>query len=93
VAGAPLDSSWAERAIKIAIRHRRNSLFYKTPRGAEVGDAFMSIIYTCTQNDVNPYDYLNSLQRYGPSVEATPELWLPWNYLQTIATLNVRLAA
>jgi transposase len=24
VAGAPLDSSWAERAIKIAIRHRRN---------------------------------------------------------------------
>ena len=93
VAGAPLDSSWAERAIKIAIRHRRNSLFYKTPRGAEVGDAFMSLIHTCTQNDVNPYDYLNSLQRYGPSVEATPELWLPWNYLQTIATLDVRLAA
>jgi hypothetical protein len=93
VAGASLDSSWAERAIKIAIRHRRNSLFYKTPRGAEVGDAFMSLIYTCTQNDVNPYEYLNSLQRYGPSVEATPELWLPWNYLQTIATLDVRLAA
>jgi len=93
VPGAPLDSSWAERAIKIAIRHRRNSLFYKTPRGAEVGDTFMSIIHTCTQNNVNPYDYLNSLQRYGPSVEATPELWLPWNYLQTIATLDVRLAA
>jgi len=93
VAGAPLDSSWAERAIKIAIRHRRNSLFYKTPRGANVGDSLMSLIYTCTQNDINPYDYLNVLQRYGPWVEATPKDWLPWNYLQTVANLNVRQAA
>lgn len=92
-AGAPLDSSWAERAIKIAIRHRRNSLFYKTSRGANVGDALMSLIYTCTQNSVNPYDYLNMLQRYGPWVKATPEDWLPWNYLHTIATLDACQAA
>jgi transposase len=93
VAGAPLDSSWAERAIKIAIRHRRNSLFYKTLRGAQVGDCLMSLIYTCTQNGMNPYDYLNTLQRYGPEVKANPGQWLPWNYMQTVATINQSQAA
>ena len=94
VAGAPLDSSWAERAIKIAIRHRRNSLFYKTPKGAAVGDCLMSIIYTCSQNNINPYDYLNALQRYGPEVKANPEHWLPWNYWQqTMTTLPITQAA
>lgn len=93
VAGAPLDSSWAERAIKIAIRHRRNSLFYKTPNGAKVGDCLMSLIYTCTQNGTNPYHYLNTLQRYGPEVAANPTCWLPWNYLQAVASTNQAKAA
>ena len=93
VAGSPLDSSWAERAIKIAIRYRRTALFYKTPKGAKVGDCLMSIIYTCNQNNVNPYDYLNALQRYGPMMQDKPECWLPWNYLQTIATLSLNKAA
>lgn len=88
VAGALLDSSWAERAIKIAIRHRRNSLFYKTPKGALVGDCLMSLIYTCTQNGVNPYDYLNTLQRHGPQVKANPSCWLPWNYLQQAVAIE-----
>ena len=86
VAGAPLDSSWAERAIKIAIRHRRNSLFYKTTHGAEVGDCLMSLIYTAKENGINPYDYLNALQRYSEEVAAQPELWFPWNYAQTMAS-------
>jgi len=30
VEGAPLDSNIVERALKRAIQHRRNSLFYKT---------------------------------------------------------------
>jgi hypothetical protein len=93
VAGAPLDNSWAEQAIKIAIRHRRNSLFYRTPKGALVGDCFMSLIYTATQNGVNPYDYLNTLQRYPKEVEANPALFLPWNYLDTIKTLSQAKAA
>lgn len=93
VAGAPLDSSWAERAIKIAIRHRRNSLFYKTSKGAEIGDCLMSLIHTCTQNGINPYDYLNNLQRYGPNVKINPANWLPWNYVNTIAALAQGCAA
>lgn len=87
VAGAPLDSSWAERAIKIAIRHRRNSMFYKTVKGAQVGDSLMSIIYTAKVNGINPYDYLNSLQQYADAVKKNPAQWLPWNYVQTIAKL------
>jgi hypothetical protein len=93
VAGAPLDSSWAERAIKIAIRHRRNSLFYKTCNGAKVGDCLMSLIYTANQNGINPYDYLNVLQLYGPQVKANPAQWLPWNYLQTMADMTQSTAA
>lgn len=93
VAGAPLDSSWAERAIKVAIRHRRNSLFYKTTRGAEVGDCLMSLIYTARENGINPYDYLNTLQRYSKEVAANPKLWLPWNYTQTVASLAQEKAA
>jgi transposase len=91
--GAPLDSSWAERAIKIAIRHRRNSLFYKTVNGAQVGDCLMSIIYTAKVNGINPYDYLNSLQKYADAVKANPAQWLPWNYAQTVATLLARTRA
>jgi hypothetical protein len=36
-AGAPLDNNLVERALKKAILHRKNSLFYKTMKGAEWG--------------------------------------------------------
>jgi hypothetical protein len=42
-----------ERALKKAILHRKNSLFYKTRNGARVGDIYMSLIYTCELNDAN----------------------------------------
>ena len=40
--GAPLDNNVVERALKRAILHRKNSLFYRTLNGADVGDLFMS---------------------------------------------------
>jgi transposase len=46
-AGAPLDNNICERALKRAVLHRKNALFYKTLHGAEVGDVFMSLIHTC----------------------------------------------
>ena len=49
-AGAPLDNNVCERALKKAILHRKNALFYKTQNGARVGDLFMSLIYTCQLN-------------------------------------------
>lgn len=36
--GAPLDNNIAERALKMTIRHRKASLFYRSQRGARVGD-------------------------------------------------------
>lgn len=79
-AGAPLDNNLCERALKKAILHRKNALFYKTPNGARVGDEFMSLIYTCQLNEVNPFDYLTELQQHADQVAAHPERWLPWNY-------------
>jgi transposase len=79
-AGAPLDNNVCERALKKAILHRKNALFYKTQNGARVGDLFMSLIYTCQLTEANPFDYLTQLQRHADEVAASPELWMPWNY-------------
>jgi len=81
-AGAPLDNNVCERALKKAILHRKNSLFYKTAHGASVGDLFMSLIYTCELNEVNPFDYLTQLQEHAEQVAANPQRWMPWNYQQ-----------
>jgi hypothetical protein len=84
-AGAPLDNNLCERALKKAILHRKNALFYKTPNGARVGDLFMSLIYTCQLNQANPFDYLTQLQEHADQLAVRPELWMPWNYRETLA--------
>jgi len=85
VAGAPLDNNVCERALKKAILHRKNALFYKTQNGARVGDLFMSLIYTCQLNDANPFDYLTELQQHTDQLAASPQLWMPWNYREALA--------
>jgi transposase len=86
--GAPIDNSIAERALKMAIRHRRNSLFYKTLNGAHVGDMFMSFIHTCELNGANPFEYLVALQRYYDKVAERPADWMPWNYREALARVT-----
>ena len=78
--GAPLDNNIAERALKKAILHRKNALFYKTMKGAQVGDLFMSLIHTCELNNANPFDYLTELLRHPAELKASPAEWMPWNY-------------
>ena len=78
--GAPLDNNVVERALKKAILHRKNALFYKTMNGARVGDLFMSLIHTCELNKVNPFDYLTELLRHPAEVAVHPAEWMPWNY-------------
>jgi transposase len=73
--------------LKKAIRHRKNSLFYKTEKGAEVGDLFMSLIHTCELNGANPFDYLTLLQRHSAELAGNPSAWMPWNYGQTLGSL------
>jgi transposase len=82
--GAPLDSNIVERALKKCILHRKNSLFYKTANGAEVGDLFMSLIHTSELNDANPFEYLTELQKHAEELAKNPAAWMPWNYHQIL---------
>ncbi|MCK4485307.1 MAG: IS66 family transposase, partial [Desulfobacterales bacterium] len=77
---APLDNNICERALKKAILHRKNALFYKTEHGAYIGDMFMSIIHTCNLAGVNPFDYITALQKHSSEVFKNPQNWMPWNY-------------
>ena len=85
VAGAPLDNNACERALKKAILHRKNALFYRTLAGAHVGDVFMSLIHTAELNHIAPFDYLVALQRHHAALAANPAAWMPWNYQATLA--------
>ncbi len=69
-----------ERILKSAILHRKNSLFYRTQRGADVGDLFMSLVQTCRANDVNPFDYILAVVRNAIAAKTAPASWMPWNY-------------
>ena len=86
-AGAPLDNNLCERALKRAVLHRKNALFYRTLNGAQVGDLFMSLIHTCQLCGANSFDYLVELQRHARELEANPAEWMPWNYRETLARI------
>ena len=88
IPGVPLDNNITEQALKKAILHRKNALFYKTLNGARVGDIFMSLIYTAELNRIAPFEYLVALQRRAEQVAAHPGEWMPWNYLATLASLT-----
>lgn len=88
IAGMPLSSSEVERLIKRAIRHRKNSLHYKTLKGAKFGDLMMTLIQTCRYAKVNSFQYLTALARYSASVLENPQLWLPWNFTEAVATIK-----
>ena len=87
-AGAPLDNNICERALKKAILHRKNSMFYKTRHGAHVGDMFMSLIYTCELSGANAFDYLNQLQLNAANATKSPERWMPWNYRDSVTATS-----
>lgn len=93
VAGAPIDNNVCERALKRAIRHRKNSLFYKTLHGARVGDIYMSLIHTCELNGINPFAYLTRLVREGERIAEDPGRWLPWNYESSTTTATPTASA
>jgi len=85
--GAPVDNNLCERALKKAILHRKNAYYFRTENGARVGDLFMSLIHTCELNDVNSFDYLTELQKHPDEIRSSPDLWMPWAYRDTLATV------
>jgi hypothetical protein len=88
-AGAPLDNNLVERALKRAVLHRKNALFYRTLNGAQVGDLFMSLIHTCQLSGANSFEYLIELERHAAELAAHPADWMPWNYRDTVAAADV----
>jgi transposase len=80
VPGAPLDNNVAERALKLVIRQRKNSLFYATEHSAYIASILTSVIATCVQAGVNALEYLVAVQDHRHEVFANPGAWLPWNY-------------
>lgn len=91
--GAPLDNNVCERALKKAILHRKNALFYRTLQGARVGDVFMSLIHTVELCEGNPFDYLVALLRHPEAVAEAPGEWMPWNYQQALAAADAPSAS
>lgn len=84
--GAPLDNNLCEQILKLAIIHRKNSMFYKTQNGAHVGDLFMSLIHTCQMAGENPFDYLTQLLKHERQIKEAPQNWMPWNYRQNLSS-------
>jgi transposase len=84
IEGAPLDNNLAERALKLFIRQRKNSLFYATEHSAYVASLLTSLIATCVQAGVNAVEYLVALQDHRHQVFTDPGAWLPWTYQATL---------
>jgi hypothetical protein len=78
--GAPLDNNLCERSLKLFIRQRKNSLFYKTEHSASVASVLTSLIAPCLYAGGNAVDYLVALQENRHEVFLNPAAWLPWNY-------------
>ena len=90
IPGVPIDNNIAERELKPSLRHRKNSLFFQTQAGADIGDVLMSMIRTCVANKVDPVHYLTAVGAHADAARASPEKWLPWNYSENTAGLKNR---
>ena len=75
--------------MKRVVLHLKNALFYRTLNGAQVADLFMSLIHTCQLCGANSLDYLAELQRHAQDLAARPAEWMPWNYREMLARVEV----
>jgi hypothetical protein len=86
IENAPLDNNLAERALKLFIRQRKNSLFYQNAHSAYIASVLTSLITTCLHAGINALDYLVALQENRRAVFAHPEQWLPWEWTRSRAS-------
>jgi transposase len=86
IPGAPLENNLVERALKLFIRQRKNSLFYRTEHSAYIASVLTSLIATCLYAGVNALEYLVALQEHRSEVFADPAAWLPWTYASSRAS-------
>jgi len=94
IPGAKIDNNEMESMLKLIIRGRKNSLFFKTQHGADIADVLTSLIATCQKQNINSFNYLTALQKHSELVRQNPEQWLPWNYKQALEIIeNEKIAA
>jgi hypothetical protein len=74
------------RALKLMIRQRHNSLFFASVHSAQVASLLSSLIATCAAAGVNALQYLIALQQHRSAVFAQPAAWLPWNYTEAVSS-------
>ena len=86
IPGAPLDNNVAERVLKLCIRQRKNSLFYKTPHSASMASVLTRLSATGIYAGVKAVDYLVALPAPRREVFADPAAWLPWAYAASRAS-------
>lgn len=77
-AGAPLDNNRQEEKLKRVVLHRKNSLFFKEPIGAEIADIIMSVCATASSTGINVHQYLIHLLQNASAVRRDPLAFLPW---------------
>jgi transposase len=79
-AEAPLDNNQAERALKPVVMIRKNSYFYKTGHGANVGAIILSMITSCRLNRTNVWNWMVSVLKRSSEASRNPAAFLPWVY-------------
>lgn len=82
--GVPLDTNRVEQFLRVSKRYFRNSSFYKTETGAEVGDGLMSLIRTAVDAKVSPIDYLAWCLENFRDLKKNPQKYFPWEYAKLI---------
>ncbi len=75
--GAPLDNNVCERALKKAILHRKNSMFYKTKNGARVGDLYRACPKTVKYRKINPQENLTETVLPGSEAKRRAAHYFP----------------
>lgn len=85
IPGVPISNNDNERQLKRVVLNRKNAYFFKNETGAKIADILMSVIETCSLNEINPYKYFIAIQENAAKVLKNPKAWLPWNYSQNLA--------
>ena len=80
---AQIDNNYMEAMLKLIVRNQKNASFFKSASGAAIADVL--IIATCMQNGINPFDYLNAIQRNQQAVKENPLSWLPLNFSDIVS--------
>lgn len=83
-----IDNNRMEETLKIIIRGRKTSHFYKTKTGADIANVLLSIIATAYRAEVNLFEYLIVLQRHCDQVRKDPAGWLPWRYQKSFEAIE-----